>query len=119
MTIFSDTMKNSISIYRQMLRRYLQQAEHIIKLNQLNLKNPNLYENEVALYHTGYLIIADVKKNLGNANSTYYFYSGVRNFSKYLKEFLKEFLENYEIENNRVVHRSQKASRALCNLFNY
>ncbi len=39
MTIFPDTMKKSISIYYQMLHRYLPQTEQITKLTQLNLKN--------------------------------------------------------------------------------
>lgn len=93
-----------------MLRRYLAQAERITKLTQLNLKNnPKLFENEIALYRTGYLIVEDIQRNLDSGSASYYSYSGVGHFAQHLREFL----ENYEIENNRVIHRSQKASRAL------
>lgn len=109
MTIFSETMKKAINIYRSMLRKYLPQAERINKLHKLNLKNQQLYENEIALYHTGYSIISDINKNLNQSNVGYYSYSGVESFG----EYLKDFLENYEIDGNGVVHRSQKASRAL------
>ncbi len=109
MSVFIETMKQSISIYRQMLRKHLPQAERISKLNQLHLKNPQLYENEIALYHTGYAIVTDIESNLYDNTAGYYSYSGVENFAQHLKAFL----ENYEIEHNRVIHRSQKASRAL------
>lgn len=109
MSVFSETMKKSISIYRQMLRKYLPQAERINKLQQLNLKNPQLYENDIALYHTGHAIVADVEKNLDDSVYGYYSYSGVGSFSQHMKSFL----ENYVIEGTQVIHRSQKASRAL------
>ena len=47
MSIFSETMKKSISIYRQMLRKYLSQAERAKKLNQLKLKDRDFYTSEV------------------------------------------------------------------------
>jgi len=109
MTIFSEIMKKAINVYRSMLRKYLPQAERVNKLHKLNLKNQQLYENEIALYHTGYSIISDINKNLNQSNSGYYSYSGVESFG----EHLKNFLENYEIDGNGVIHRSQKASRAL------
>ncbi|ACJ21101.1 hypothetical protein [Coxiella burnetii] len=110
MSIFSETMKKSISIYRQMLRKYLPQAERTKKLNQLKLKDRHLYNSEVELYRLGHTIVTDIKENLDNTNVSYYSYSGVRNFANHLENFL----ENYEIENSdRVIHRSQKVARAL------
>lgn len=109
MSIFSETMKKTFSIYRQMLRKYLPQAERINKLQQLNLKNAQLYENDIALYRTGYAIVADIEKNLGKSVTGYYAYSGVANFATHLRSFL----EGYTIEGTQVIHSSQKASRAL------
>lgn len=109
MSIFSETMKKTISIYRQMLRKYLPQAERVNKLQQLNLKNPQLYENDIALYHTGQAIVHDIEKNLDQSSYGYYAYSGVGSFATHLKTFL----ESYVIEGNHVIHCSQKASRAL------
>lgn len=109
MSTFSEAMKKTINIYRSMLRKYLPQAERVNKLHELNLKNPQLYENEIALYHTGYAIISDINKNLNKSRSGYYSYSGVGTFG----EHLKKFLEDYEVNGNGVIHRSQKASRAL------
>lgn len=109
MSLFSEFMKKAISIYRYMLRKHVPQAIRIAKLQQLNLKNPHLYENEIALYHTGYAIISDIEKNLDPNLNGYYSYCGISNFSDYLKNFLNSYI----IEGNRVIHRSQKASRAL------
>lgn len=109
MSIFKDTTVKAISNYRAMLRKYLPQAERVSKLSELNLKNPRLYENEIALYHTAHAIVADVERNLNSSTKGYYSYSGVGNFARYLKDFLV----NYYIDGDRVVHRAQKASRAL------
>lgn len=109
MSIFSDTMREAITVYRRMLRKYMSQDRRMLKLRQLNLKNSQLYENEIALYHAGKAIVLDIEKNLDRLGSSYYAYSGVGKFSAYLKNFLK----NYEIESNQIIHRSQKASRAL------
>lgn len=115
MSIFSETMKKSISIYRQMLRKYLPQAERINKLQQLNLKNSQLYENDIALYHTGHAIVADIEKNLDHSAYGYYAYSGVGSFASHMKNFL----ENYVIDGTQVIHCSQKASRALVQAIQY
>jgi hypothetical protein len=109
MSIFSDTIREAINVYRRMLRKYMPQDKRMLKLRQLNLKNAQLYENEIALYHTGKAIVSDIEKNLDRLGSSYYAYSGVGRFAAYLKSFLK----NYEIESNQIIHRSQKASRAL------
>jgi hypothetical protein len=111
MSIFSDTMKNAISNYRQMLRKYLPQAERVSKLNQLNLRSPQLYQNEIMLHEAGYKIVEhlfDLDSNKGG----YYAYSGIAKFGNYLKEFL----DNYLIDGNRVIHKAQKTSQALVHI---
>ncbi|OGO90726.1 MAG: hypothetical protein A3F41_05660 [Coxiella sp. RIFCSPHIGHO2_12_FULL_44_14] len=109
MSIFSETMKTAISIYRGMLRKHLPQDIRLSKLNALNLKNPELYENEVALYHTGHSIVLDIERNIDRSVGGYYSYSGVKHFA----DHLKTFLNHYELEGDCVIHRSQRASRAL------
>jgi hypothetical protein len=109
MSIFSETMTKAISDYRFLLRRYLKQVERMTKLQELNLRDSDIYESDLALYETGKAIIADIEKNMAMPNQGYYSYSGIQQFC----EYLKEYLQNYHIENNRVVHRAQKASRAL------
>lgn len=109
MSVFSETMKKSISIYRGMLRKYLPQAERVSKLHELGLKNSQLYESDTTLYNLGYNIVNDIKANLNKSTTGYYSYSGVSSFG----EHLKNFLDNYDLEGSTVIHRSQKASRAL------
>lgn len=112
MSIFSETMTKAIGDYRFLLRRYLDQVERMTKLQKLHLRNAEIYESELALYETGRAIIADIKENMINVpgiRNRYYSYSGIGQFC----EYLEEYLNNYEIEGNQVVHRGQKASRAL------
>jgi len=106
--IFAETISKAISDYRQMLRRYLSQAERVSKLSELNLKSPD-YNDEAGLYRLAQTIIQDIERNLDVKTKSYYSYSGVGNFCRYLKEFLS----NYVLEGEIVSHRAQKASRAL------
>lgn len=107
-SIFIETVSKAISDYRQLLRRHLVQSERMTKLMELSLKQPN-YENEIALYRTAQRIVQDIEMNLDSGPKSYYTYSGVGNFGRHLKEFIM----NYIIEGSHVIHRAQKASRAL------
>ena len=114
MSIFLETMTKAIGDYRFLLRRYLDQVERMTKLQKLHLRDADIYGSELALYETGKAIIADIKENMihtpGVRNrNRYYSYSGIGQFC----EYLEEYLSNYEIEGDQVMHRGQKASRAL------
>ncbi|EKD91696.1 MAG: hypothetical protein ACD_29C00438G0001, partial [uncultured bacterium] len=109
MSIFTETLIKAINDYRYFLRRHLEQAERMTRLQALNLRNRELYNNDIALYHTGQTIVADIEKNMLMQPAGYYAYSGIEQFC----EYLKEYLSNYEIENNHLIHKAQKASRAL------
>lgn len=109
MSIFSETMSKAISDYRLLLRRYLGQVNRMAKLQQLGLKNPAIFENDIALYNAGHAIITDIEANMSVPDQSYYSYSGIMQFC----EYLKEYLANYCVEKGCVVHRAQKASRAL------
>lgn len=110
MTIFSETIKKAISDYRFLLRRYLNQAERMAKLQKLNLRNASTYASDLSLYNTAKAIVADIEENmLGVDAQGYYFYSGIQKFCEYLKEYLND----YVVEGDQVVHRARQASRAL------
>jgi hypothetical protein len=108
-SLFSETVTKAISVYRQLLRRYLPQVQRVKKLAQLKLKNPTTYENDVSLYQTALAIVRDIEENMEIPEQGYYSYSGIATFCDYLKDYLSK----YEIESGQVIHRAQKASRAL------
>lgn len=109
MSIFSETMTRAISDYRTLLRRHLNQVDRMTKLHELNLRDADLYVSDVNLYEAGKAIVADMEASGATQLRGYYSYSGIRQFC----EYLKEYLANYYIENNQLVHRAQKASRFL------
>lgn len=109
MSIFSETMIKAVGDYRLLLRRYLTQSERMAKLRVLKLRDLSITDNELTLYQAGKAIIEDIENNMAVPNQGYYSYSGISQFCQYLKEYL----DNYHIENDQVVHRAQKASRAL------
>lgn len=109
MTIFAKTMTKAIADYRFLLRRHLPQADRMIKLTVLKLRDENTYKNDITLYKVGQTIISDIEENSDNSPKSYYAYSGIQEFCNYLKEYLS----HYDIEQDQVIHRAQKASRAL------
>ena len=109
MSIFSETMTKAISDYRLLLRRHLGQVERMMKLQKLNLRSQDIYDSDISLYRVGMAIVADMEENMSMNPQVYYSYSGIQQFCQYLKEYL----DNYHLDNNQVVHRAQKASRAL------
>jgi hypothetical protein len=109
MSIFSETISKAISDYRYLLRRYLPQVERMQKLAELELKNPDIYNNDVSLYQVANNIIKDIEDNIKIPDQGYYSYSGIEHYCQYLKEYL----DNYELENGFIIHKAQKASRAM------
>lgn len=109
MSIFTETIARAISDYRYLLRRNLPQSERVAKLQALELRDPELYEDEIRMYRTALMIVSDIEENMDTKEKNYYSYSGIGKFSRYLREYL----DNYEIENGKLIHKAQKASRAM------
>lgn len=111
MSIFAETMGKAITDYRLLLRRYLPQSERMAKLRALKLRrsDTDTYASDKALYDVGRALISDMQTNMTRKTQGYYSYSGIQQFCNYLNKYL----DNYEIENGHVIHRAQKASRAL------
>ena len=109
MSIFSKTMIKAIGDYRVLLRRYLSQVERMIMLQKFQLRNRNTYKSDLVLYKTAQKIIADIRETMAKPTEGYYAYSGIAQFCDHLEVYLSEYL----VEGEQVVHRAQKASRAL------
>lgn len=106
--IFIETVARAIGDYRFMLRRHLDQVARRKKLTELNLKDTSLFDNSIKLYEVAWKIVHDIENNV-DVPSSYYSYSGIAEFGK----FLREYLSKYEIENGQLVHSAQKASKMM------
>lgn len=111
MTHFAETVAQAIADYRLFLRKSktVDQATRVNKNSRLGLKQVNLYSSDVELYNTALAILADIRETIDIPEEGYYSYSGI---AKYY-EYLADFISNYEIDEDRVVHRAQRASRAI------
>lgn len=108
-SLFAQTVVQAISDYRRFLRKSYKQSERVQKLEELNLNDPELLENDLRLYNVAWGIVTDIKNNVEIPEQNYYSYSGIAKFCDYLREYLL----NYEVEGNSVIHKGQKASRAM------
>lgn len=109
MTIFSDTILKVIFDYRQLLKRHLKVGERRAKLKALGLSSECDPTDEVALYALAEVIAKDLEGSLASLPAGYYTYSGMQKFFEHLNALLSE----YKIEEGRVIHKTQHASRAL------
>lgn len=109
MSIFAETMSKAIGDYRRILRRYLSPEQRINKLAELKLKDPGIYKSDILLYKTAHAIVDDIQNNIQVPDEGYYSYYGIIKFCQYLQEYLS----HYELEGNIIIHKAQKASRAL------
>ena len=112
--IFTETIARAIGDYRFMLRRHLDQVERRKKLAELNLKDTSIFNCSVKLYETAWKIVEDIESHV-DTPSSYYAYSGIIEFGK----FLREYLSKYEIENGQLVHSAQKASKMMIQAIQY
>ena len=110
MNMFTDSMVTAIRKYRALLRKHLPQAERINQLQRLDLKNPQLYEDETRLYSLGSEMVSHLTTLTASKNN-YYSYSGVNKFVDHLKALLDKY--KLDAKTGRVLHTTQVASRAI------
>lgn len=108
-SMFVETMSRAISDYRQILKKYLTPDQRSAKMTELRLKDPTIFESESVLYHVVQNILQDIEKNIRVPNEGYYSYYGIVRFAK----FLREYVDNYTVDGDAVVHKAQKASNLL------
>ena len=72
----------------------------------MRLKDPTIYDDEPALFNTVHEILKDIERNIRVPNEGYYSYYGIVRFAK----FLREYVNNYVVEGDQVIHKAQKAS---------
>ena len=108
-SLFVETMSRAISDYRQILKNYLTPKERAAKIAQLRLRDITIYDDEPALYQVVQDILADIEANIQLPNEGYYSYYGIVRFSK----FLREYIDNYLVEGDQVIHKAKKASNLL------
>lgn len=108
-SLFVETISRAISDYRQILKKYLTPADRSAKIALLRLKDPTIFDNEPELYQVVQNILHDIEQNISVPNEGYYSYYGIVRFSK----FLREYIDNYIIDGNKVIHKTQKAANLL------
>ncbi|MBS0349613.1 MAG: hypothetical protein JSR33_00260 [Proteobacteria bacterium] len=108
-SMFVETMSRAISDYRLILKKYLSPEQRVSKIAELRLKDPTIYDDESTLFQVVQNILSDIEKNIRVPNEGYYSYYGIVRFAK----FLREYIDNYTLEGNVVIHKAQKASNLL------
>lgn len=108
-SMFVETMSRAISDYRQILKKYLTPAQRAAKMAELRLKDPTIFYDEPVLFQIVQDVLCDIEKNIRVPNEGYYSYYGIVRFAK----FLREYVDNFVLEGDTVIHKAQKASNLL------
>lgn len=109
MLTFAQTITKLLTQYKTITKRDMSTSEWNTKMSKLGLRRKQLREDtEVTLYHKAHLVLQDVAERVNNSNMSYW-YSGIDEFYQHFKSVLDE----YYIEENKVLHAAQQASRAV------
>jgi hypothetical protein len=112
MTVFYYIILKAINGYKTMLKKNLSAAKYTDKVKQLGIKRTQIKKaNEVKLYNIGLKIIAELEQHAAGSKrkKSVNFYCGEEDFLQYLRKLLNE----YTIEEDKVVNAAQKSSCAL------
>ncbi len=107
---FDKKILKLLNDYKLILRKHVARQEWAKKIHALGLKRKQLrMDDEIKLYHKAHKVVEDIMSWTDNANNTASWYSGIDEFCQHLKNVLAE----YQIDNDKILHTSQYASRAM------
>ncbi len=110
MSTFSKYILKLLNDYKRLLRRYVSTTEREKIIINLGIKRKSLkFDNDVILYNKAYRVIQDIEYWTEKTQRTAAEHSGVDEFYQHLKNYLSQ----YRVENNLIVHVTQKISCAL------
>lgn len=110
MSIFSEHILKSLNDYKRLLRRYLSNSERESAIINLGIKRKSLKsDSDVILYNKALRVLEDIEYWSAKLNRVATEYSGIDEFYNYLKNYLSQ----YQVENNTVVNVNHRASCAL------
>jgi hypothetical protein len=115
MTVFTNAIMPLLNDYKGILRRNMPLEEANSKVKRLQLHRKQLiHVNDVILYQHAINVINDIKQQM----KYYEWAHGLTDFMHHIEDTLNE----YQLENNQVVHPKQKAAQAIIDaiqLINY
>lgn len=110
MSVFSEHILKSLNDYKRLLRRYLSNSDRDKAIINLGIKRKSLkFDSDVILYNKAHRVLSDIEYWSAKMNRMATEYSGIDEFYQYLKNYLSQ----YRVENNAVVHINQRVSCAL------
>lgn len=110
MSVFSDYILKMLNDYKRVLKRYMSLEEREKTVIELGLKRKSLKsDNDVILYNKAHRALKNIEYWTSRSNHTATEYSGIDEFYQHLKRYLNDF----RIDNNQVVHMTQKVSCAI------
>lgn len=110
--VFKDMALKALGDYRKLVARYVEKSEASLLLKKMDVARPRKNDSDIELMHTLIKIRTWMEEKIQSHPKGYYSYSGIEQYRLYLDEFLQQ----YQILSNRVVHKAQKASSAMLNI---
>ena len=112
MNTFNQDVSSLLWDYKnKILKKHLKNSnERAVKLNELDLHGKTLEQNDdLTLYHKMQNVITDIENWINRDIQSATWYSGMEEFLQHSKKVIAA----YQVENNKIVHTTQKASHAI------
>lgn len=106
---FSEKIMKLLVQYRRLIKRQLPAAHYKSKINELGIQRQALRnQNEINLFHIALAVAQELQSLLKSTTQSASWYSGIDEFYQHLQNTI----DDYCIEDNKVVHKAHLASRA-------
>lgn len=110
MATFSKTISTALNYYKGIVRKNYETKDANEHIKQLKLKRRQIQNaNDITLYNMAWNVVKHIEGQIATQATNPSWHFGVADFMNYLQNTLNE----YKIENNRVVHVGRKASAAI------
>lgn len=110
--VFRDMALKALGDFRKLVSRYVEKNESAVLLKRMDVARPRKNDSDHELMQTLIKIRSWLEEKIQSHPKGYYSYSGIEQYRVYLDEFLQQ----YQMVANRVVHKAQKASSAMLNI---
>lgn len=110
MSIFSEAILKLLNDYKRLLKRYVSTKEREDAIINIGIKRKSLkFDNDVILYNKAHRVLKEIEYLTSSLNRPATEYSGIKEFYEHLKNYLAQ----YRVDNNKIVHIHQQVSCAL------
>lgn len=112
-SVFAVTITTALNYYKNIVRKNLDAQAAEDKIKELKLKRRQLrHASDICLYHRAQNVVKEIQAEIAPRTNSPSWHFGIADFMQYLQNTIDEHV----IEDNKVIHTKQNASRSIVDI---